>query len=73
MEEVFFPEWDQLASSYAVINPLRSYNVKLGLLDDPFDVDGCRYSVRRMFGSARKGLTGGSPIIYHEQRFLIRC
>jgi hypothetical protein len=46
MEEVLFPKRNQLAFSNAVVDPLWSYDVELGLLDDPFNVERCKYSVR---------------------------
>lgn len=42
MEEVRFPEWDQLSLSHAVVDPFWSYDVKLGLLDYSFDVECCQ-------------------------------
>jgi hypothetical protein len=46
MEEVLLPEWDKFSFSHAVEDPLWSYDVKLGLLDDPFDVECCERFVR---------------------------
>ena len=72
MEEILFPEWDQLAPSYAVMDPLWSDDVELCFLDDPFDIERCQSHVRNA-SLGDGGPTGGVATIYDEQRFLIGC
>ena len=53
MEEILFSEWNEFTFSYAVVNPLWSNDVKIGLLDDSFDVECCLSPVREIHSVSR--------------------
>lgn len=63
MEKILLPEWNKFVVSYAVVDPLWSYDVEPGLLNDPFDVE--RYSCplrEKILGSLREDLRVVVPL-----------